>query len=116
MTRAVHVIDADGRALGRIASEAARLLMGKHKPSYQPNRDDGDAVRIIHAGKIKWSGRKLSQKVYHHSSMYPGGLKTKYARELFAADPADVMERAVSRMLPKNTFRVPRLKRLSVER
>lgn len=108
------VIDAEGKALGRIATAAATVLIGKHRPTYIPNVDAADTVSVVNAGKIRWTGRKLEQKVYHSTSMYPGGLKTKLARDVFAADPAETVRRAVWRMLPKNTLRAKRIKRLHV--
>lgn len=116
MKRAVHTIDAAGRSLGRVATEAALHLMGKHRPTYRPNADEGDAVKVLNASKIKWTGKKLEQKEYKWSTMYLGGLKTKRVSEVFARDPGEVVRRAVSNMLPKNTFRTARLNRLSVEK
>lgn len=107
-------IDATGKVLGRLAGEIARLLMGKHKATYLPNVDAGDAIRVTHADKIKLTGAKLDQKEYHHYSGYPGGLKTRTAAELIVKNPGFILRAAVDRMLPKNTFRARRMKRLVI--
>lgn len=107
-------IDATGKVLGRLAAEIARLLMGKHKATYLPNVDAGDTVRVKNADKVKLTGAKIDQKEYHHYSGYPGGLKTRKASELLAKNPGFVLRAAVDRMLPKNTFRARRMKRLTI--
>lgn len=112
--REVVKIDATGRSIGRIASEAATLLIGKHKPTYQPNSDQGDVVEIHNAAKVKITGDKLDQKTYYRHSDYPGGLKKKLLKEVMANDPADAIRRAVKNMLPKNKLQNGRMKRLKV--
>ena len=114
MERKVHVIDADGKALGRIATEVARYLMGKHKTTYVPNADAGDFVHVKHAAKLKMTGRKREQKVYRWYTGYQGGLREKKASRVAEENPAELVERAVDRMLPKNTFRTARLRRMRV--
>jgi large subunit ribosomal protein L13 len=95
-----HVIDAAGRPLGRVASEAAILLRGKHKPTYEPHLDDGDFVIIINASQVRVTGRKSEQIKYHTHSGYPGGLKTRSFEEQLARHPERVLEKAVWGMLP----------------
>ncbi len=99
--KAWHVVDAADRALGRVASEVAVLLRGKHKPTYEPHLDDGDFVIIINASKVRLSGRKAEQKVYFRHSGYPGGLHERTFAEQMARRPERVLERAVRGMLPK---------------
>lgn len=95
-----HVIDAAGRPLGRVASEAAILLRGKHKPTYERHLDDGDFVIIINASQVRVTGRKSEQIKYHTHSGFPGGLKTRSFEEQFARHPERVVEKAVWGMLP----------------
>ncbi len=101
ITKAWHVVDAADRPLGRVASEVAILLRGKHKPTYEPHLDDGDFVIIINAGKVRLSGRKAEQMVYYRHSGYPGNLRKRTFAEQMARRPERVLERAVRGMLPK---------------
>jgi large subunit ribosomal protein L13 len=96
-----HVIDADGRVLGRVASAAARLLSGKHKPVYTPFLDMGDHVIVINAAKVKLTGRKETQKVYRYHSGYEGGLREERAKIVRQKDPVRLVEEAIRGMLPK---------------
>lgn len=96
------VIDATGKTLGRLASEAASLIRGKHKPQFTPHVDTGDFVVIINAEKIVLTGKKLQNKNYYRHSMYPGGLKVTPAYEMLAKRPDRMLEIAVHGMLPKN--------------
>lgn len=112
--RKTHEIDASGKVLGRLATEIARLLQGKHKTTYIPNVDAGDSVRVKNAGQVKLTGAKMDQKRYFHYSGYPGGMKERKVTEVLAKDPGRVLKMAVDRMLPKNTFRSRRLKRLTI--
>lgn len=96
-----HVVDAAGRPLGRVASEVAILLRGKHKPDFEPHLDGGDFVIIVNAGKVRLSGRKAQQKVYYRHSGYPGNLRRRTFAEQMARRPELVLERAVRGMLPK---------------
>lgn len=112
--RNIHTIDAEGKAPGRIAAEVAPLLIGKHKPDFMPNVDGGDHVQIVNASKMKITGKKLDQKMYYRHSGYAGGLKEEKMSEVFANDPAEVLRRSISRMLPKNKHRNERMKRLAV--
>jgi large subunit ribosomal protein L13 len=96
-----HVIDAEGQVLGRIASEAARLLQGKHKPVYTPHIDVGDHVVIVNAAKVRLTGRKEEQKLYRYHSGYEGGLREERAKEVRQKSPVRMVEEAVRGMLPK---------------
>ena len=95
-----HVIDAGGRPLGRVASEAARLLLGKHKPDYEPHLPMGDYVIVINAAGVELTGNKAQQKVYYRHSGYPGNLRQRTFEEQMERDPRKVLERAIRGMLP----------------
>jgi large subunit ribosomal protein L13 len=101
ITRNWHLIDAQGLVLGRVASKAAMVLMGKHKPSYTPFLDTGDHLVVVNAAKVRLTGKKEDQKVYRTHSGYPGGLKEVTARKVRAASPVRLVEEAVKGMLPK---------------
>ncbi|MFF2890731.1 MULTISPECIES: 50S ribosomal protein L13 [unclassified Paenibacillus] len=96
------VIDAEGKTLGRLASEAASLIRGKHKPQFTPHVDTGDFVVVINAEKIVLTGNKMADKMYYRHSMYTGGLKVTPAHEMIQKKPERVIELAVHGMLPKN--------------
>jgi large subunit ribosomal protein L13 len=96
-----HVIDAEGRVLGRIATDAARLLQGKHKPVYTPHIDTGDHVVIVNAARVKLTGRKEEQKLYRYHSGYEGGVRQERAKEVRQKSPVRMVEEAVRGMLPK---------------
>jgi large subunit ribosomal protein L13 len=96
-----HVIDAQGRVLGRIATEAARLLQGKHKPVYTPFLDQGDHVIIVNAATVRLTGRKDEQKLYRYHSGYEGGLREERAKIVRQKQPVRIVEEAVRGMLPK---------------
>jgi large subunit ribosomal protein L13 len=102
ITRDWHVVDAAGQTLGRLASEVAGLLRGKHKPTYSPHMDMGDYVVVVNSEKIRVTGRKRQDKVYYRHSTYPGGLKVESLEKLLARRPTRVIERAVRGMLPHN--------------
>lgn len=104
MERPWHVIDARGRPLGRVASEAAQLLMGKHKPTYERHLPMGDFVIIVNAREVAVTGNKSLQKVYYRHSGYPGGLHQRTLREQMEKDPRRVIERAVKGMLPSTSL------------
>ncbi len=112
--RAKHEIDATGRAVGRIATEVAMILRGKNKPDFSPHIDSGDFVVINNASQVKFTGKKLVQKDYHHHTMYPGGLKTVSMKKVFEKDPGEVIRKAVYGMLPKNRLREGMMKRLKI--
>ena len=97
-----YVIDAEGKTLGRLASEAATLIRGKHKPQFTPHVDTGDFVVIINAEKVHLTGNKLQDKKYYRHSLYPGGLKVTSAGDMLKKHPTRVLEAAVHGMLPKN--------------
>jgi large subunit ribosomal protein L13 len=99
-----HVIDADGAVLGRIATVAARLLQGKHKPTFTPFLDTGDHVIVINAAKVKLTGRKEDQKIYRQHSGYEGGLREVRARLVRQRHPERLVEDAIRGMLPKTTL------------
>ncbi len=109
-----HVIDASGRVLGKLATEAAQLIMGKHKPIYSRHLDVGDYVVVTNANKIVLTGNKPQQKVYHRHTGYPGGLKTVTFEKMIAEKPTWVIEHAVKGMLPKNRLGAAMLKKLKV--
>ncbi len=108
------VIDAKDKVLGRIAAETARILRGKHKPQFAPHMDTGDFVIIINASKVRLTGRKLQQKVYHTHSGYPGGLKSTKAEKMLKEKPDRVIRLAVRGMLPKNTIGRAQLTKLKI--
>jgi large subunit ribosomal protein L13 len=112
--RSWHVIDADGLVLGRVATQAAGLLKGKHKPTYAPHVDTGDHVIIVNAAKLDVSQRKLADKQYHRHSGYPGGLTSESLEHLLARDPEKVVRLAVRGMLPKTRLGRKQLKKLRV--
>jgi large subunit ribosomal protein L13 len=97
-----YVIDADGEILGRLASKVATVLLGKHKPSFTPGVAGGDGVIVINAGKIRVTGKKLTDKIYYRHSGYPGGLKSISLRDQLAKHPDRVIRAAVWGMLPHN--------------
>lgn len=99
-----YVVDAEGKVLGRLASEVAKILRGKHKPIYTPHVDTGDFVIIINAEKIVLTGNKLDQKMYRKHSLYPGGLKETPYRKIMANTPERAIEAAVKGMLPHNSL------------
>lgn len=113
--RKTHKIDATGKAPGRLACEIALLLKGKNKPSFLPNVDAGDFVIVSNAKFMKFTGKKFEQKEYYHYSGYPGGLKTKKAKDIFAQNPGEILKRAVFNMLPKNKNRKAMIKRLMIK-
>jgi large subunit ribosomal protein L13 len=109
-----HVIDAEGQVLGRLASRAARLLIGKDKPIYTPFLDTGDHVIIINAGKVKLTGKKLTDKLYRHHTGFPGGLRETAAGILLSRDPGKLVREAVIGMLPKSKLGRAMRKKLKV--
>ncbi len=109
-----HVIDASGIALGRVATQAARILMGKHKPIYTPFLDCGDHVIVVNAEKVVLTGKKEEQKIYRRHSGYPGGLKEIPAGKLRAARPVRMVEEAIRGMLPKTKLGKQMYRKLKV--
>ncbi len=109
-----YVVDAEGKTLGRMASEIARVLRGKHKPIFTPYLDTGDYVIVVNADKIKVTGKKLKQKIYYHHSGYVGGMKETTLKEMLAKKPERVVELAVRGMLPKGPLGRQMYKKLFV--
>ncbi len=109
------LVDADGVVLGRMASQIALILRGKHKPSYTPHMDCGDNVVVINAGKIKLTGKKLSDKIYYRHTGYPGGIKERRAGEILEGKhPERVVQKAIERMIPGGPLGRRQLKNLRV--
>lgn len=108
------LVDAEGQALGRLASKVAKLIRGKHKPNFTPHVDCGDNVIIINAEKITLSGNKWTDKSYIRHTGYPGGQKSLTATELYGKDPARVVEKSVKGMLPKNKLGAALFRNLTV--
>ena len=109
-----YVVDAEGKTLGRMAAEIAKVLRGKNKPTYTPHIDTGDYVIVVNAAKVAVTGRKLDQKIYYHHSEYVGGMKETTLREMMAKKPERVVELAVKGMLPKGALGTQMLKKLHV--
>ena len=109
-----YVVDATGKTLGRLASEIAKILMGKHKPTYTPHVDNGDFVVVVNAEKIFVTGKKLDKKIYYKHTGYMGHLKETTLKEMLQKKPEEVIKLAVRGMLPKNKLRKRRMKRLKI--
>ena len=109
-----HVIDASGKVLGRLATQVATLLKGKHKPIYAPHMDTGDFVIVLNASKVLVTGKKAGQKMYYRHSGYPGGLKKESFNEMMEKHPTRVIEHAVKGMLPHNRQGRAMVRRLKV--
>ncbi|MEE1313243.1 MAG: 50S ribosomal protein L13 [Lachnospiraceae bacterium] len=114
INREWYVVDATGHTLGRLASEIAKILRGKNKPTYTPHIDTGDYVVVVNADKIKVTGKKLDQKIYYHHSDYVGGMKETTLKEKLAKKPEDVIYLAVKGMLPKGPLGRSMIKKLHV--
>ena len=113
-SRAWFVVDATDKPLGRLASEVARVLRGKHKPTYTPHQDTGDFVIVVNAGKVKLTGQKLDKKFYYRHSGIPGGFRAEAYRDLLDRKPEFPIEKAVKGMLPKNVLGREMLGKLKV--
>lgn len=109
-----YIIDAENKALGRVATEAAKLLRGKHKPTFTPNLDVGDHVIIINCDKVKLTGNKLNDKMYRHHSGYIGGMKEVSAKVMMEKTPEKAMMLAIKGMLPHNTLGRQQLKKVRI--
>ena len=114
VTRDWYVVDAEGKTLGRLATQIADTLRGKRKPQFTPHVDTGDFVVVVNAEKIVVTGNKLDQKMYYRHSGYPGGLKSRSLREQLERRPAEVIRIAVRGMLPKNRLARQQLTKLKV--
>ena len=109
-----YLIDADSHVLGRLASEVARRLRGKHKPTYTPHVDTGDFIIVVNAEKVTLTGKKLTDKVYYHHSGYPGGIKGTSAGKMLQDNPTNLLRKAVKGMLPKNSLGRKMLRKLKI--
>ena len=109
-----HLVNAEGKTLGRLAARVAGILRGKHRPTFTPNVDMGDHVVVVNAEKIQLTGSKMETKLYRHHTGYPGGLKTSSAEHLFRKDPTELLTRAIEGMLPKNPLGNGMAKKLRV--
>jgi large subunit ribosomal protein L13 len=109
-----HLVNAEGKTLGRLAARVAGILRGKHRPTFTPNVDMGDHVVIVNAEKIQLTGNKMRDKLYRRHSGYPGGLKTATAEHLFRKDPTELLVQAIEGMLPKNPLGNGMAKKLRV--
>lgn len=113
--RDIHTVDASGKAPGRLATEIARVLIGKNKADWSAHLDSGDHVQVVNASKMKLTGKKIEQKKYYHHTEFAQGLRVIGLKEIWSKDPSEVLKRAVSRMLPKNKLRNERMKRLVIK-
>ncbi|MGB7530800.1 MAG: 50S ribosomal protein L13 [Bacilli bacterium] len=109
-----YLVDATDMVLGRLSTEVARILRGKHKPAYTPHVDCGDYVIIVNAEKVALTGNKLQDKVYYRHSGYPGGLRQRTAKEILATQPVKVLEKAIRGMLPKSKLGAAMYRKLYV--
>lgn len=109
-----YVVDAEGKTLGRLSTEVAAVLRGKHKPSFTPHEDMGDYVIVVNAEKISVTGKKLDQKIYYHHSDYVGGMKETSLKDMLKKHPERVVEHAVKGMLPKGPLGRAMYKKLFV--
>lgn len=114
MDRKIHKFDAEGKILGRLASQIAILLRGKHKVAWQANIDGGDFVEVTNVAKMKFTGNKLEQKMYYHHSRHPGGLRETQMKKMLAEKPEFILWNAVYHMLPTNRMRAKMIKRLKI--
>ncbi len=109
-----YVVNAEGKVLGRLSTELAKILKGKNKPTYTPHLDTGDFVVVINAGKVTLTGNKLKDKIYYHHTGYPGGIKQTSAEKLLAKKPTEIIRIAVKGMLPKNSLGRQMLRKLKI--
>lgn len=109
-----YIVDAQGKTLGRLASKIAAVLRGKHKPSFTPHIDTGDFVIVINAEKVHFTGKKLTDKIYYHHTMYPEGLREEPLRKFLEEKPERIIEKAVWGMLPKDRLGRDLFKKLKV--
>ncbi|MEK7521236.1 MAG: 50S ribosomal protein L13 [Patescibacteria group bacterium] len=109
-----HLVDVEGKVLGRVSTDIAQKLMGKNKKTYAPQADEGDYVVVINAGKVRVTGKKEKDKIYYSHSGYPGGLKARSVAQVRATNPTRLIELAVKRMLPKNRLQAKRMARLKI--
>jgi large subunit ribosomal protein L13 len=108
------LVDAEGKILGRLATEVARLLRGKHKPTYTPHTDTGDFVVVVNAEKVALTGKKMKDKKYYHYTGYPGGIREATAEKLLARKPTEVVRHAIKGMLPRTSLGRQMLRKLKI--
>jgi large subunit ribosomal protein L13 len=109
-----YLVNAEGKVLGRLATELAKILRGKNKPTFTPHVDTGDFVVVVNAGKVVLTGKKMKDKIYYHHTGYPGGIKEIRAEKLLAKKPTEVLRIAVKGMLPKNSLGRQVLRKLKI--
>ena len=109
-----YLVDAEGKVLGRLATELSRILRGKKKPVFTPHVDTGDFVVVVNAGKVVLTGKKMKDKIYYHHTGYPGGIKEISAEKLLAQKPTEMLKIAVKGMLPKNSLGRQVLRKLKI--
>ncbi len=109
-----YLVDAEGKVLGRLAAQLATILRGKHKPIYTPHVDTGDCVVVVNAKKVTLTGKKMKDKIYHHYTGYPGGIREMNAEKLLAKKPTEMIRVAVKGMLPKNSLGREMLRKLKI--
>jgi len=109
-----YLVNADGKVLGRLSTELAKILRGKNKPTYTPHLDTGDFVIVVNAGKVSLTGKKMKDKVYYHHTGYPGGIKETNAEKLLARKPTEMIRMAVKGMLPKTSLGRQMLRKLKI--
>src|SRR3989304_2093434 len=109
-----YLVNAEGKVLGRLSTELAKILKGKNKPTYTPHVDTGDFVVVVNAGKVTLTGKKLKDKIYYHHTGYPGGIKEMSAEKLLAKKPTEIIRIAVKGMLPKNSLGRQMIQKLKI--
>ena len=114
LDRKWYLVNAEGKVLGRLSTELAKILKGKNKPTYTPHLDTGDFVIVVNAGKVTLTGKKLKDKIYYHHTGYPGGIKQMNAEKLLARKPTEMIRIAVKGMLPKNSLGRQMLRKLKI--
>ena len=114
ITRTWYLVDAEGKTLGRLASEIAKILKGKHKPIYSPHLDVGDYIVVVNADRVAVTGRKMDDKMYYRHTGYPGGLRERNLRDLLQRHPTHALKFAVKGMLPKNRLGRKMIKKLKI--
>jgi large subunit ribosomal protein L13 len=114
LDRKWYLVNAEGKVLGRLSTELAKILRGKNKPTYTPHLDTGDFVVVVNAGKVTLTGKKLKDKIYYHHTGYPGGIKQMNAEKLLARKPTEMIRIAVKGMLPKNSLGRQMIRKLKI--
>jgi large subunit ribosomal protein L13 len=109
-----YLVNAEGKVLGRLSTELAKILKGKNKPTYTPHLDTGDFVIVVNAGKVTLTGKKMKDKIYYHHTGYPGGIKEMNAEKLLAKKPTEMIRIAVKGMLPKTSLGRQMLRKLKI--